>query len=188
MNRYLMVFLAVLLFSTAASAQTDGYIGLFADVDHTTWCGAAASIPGSFTMYIYCLPRADGTFCAEFMLNYPNDPTIITGAGNFDPAMPIVMGDLATGVSACYAECRTGWLMIASQLIITTSTNQGIISIAPHPEAGGPNFTECEGLRPIYVAKIFNSLYINYDPAAPECSETATAEMTWGAIKSMYVE
>ena len=36
-------FLAVLLFSTAASAQTYGYMGLFTDETHTSWCNSAAT-------------------------------------------------------------------------------------------------------------------------------------------------
>jgi len=181
-----MIFLAVLLFSTAASAQSQGYIGLFADDTHTSWCGTAATIPGSFTMYIIMLPRADGTKSIEFMLTYPDDPTIIASSESWDLDY-LVMGNLASGVSAVISECQFGWKVVATQLIITTSTNQGIISIVPHPTAGGPWMCECEGLRTEYRAVAFTNLYINYtDGVDPECSETATAERTWGAIKNMY--
>ena len=184
-----MVFLAVLLFSTAASAQVNGYIGLFADDQHTSWCGSAASIPGNFTMYIFALPSQDSTYCVELMLSYPADATIIGGPATWDPTMPVVMGDLATGVSACYAECKAGWLMVCSQMIITTSANQGIISILPHPTAGGPNFNACAGSRPVYDATIFNNFYINYvDGTDPECDETASASASWGAIKGLYAD
>jgi hypothetical protein len=189
MKKYLMVFLAVILFSTAASAQTQGYIGLFADATHTSWCGSAASIPGNFMMYIFALPRADGTFCFEFMLDYPTEATIIATGESWDAAMPVVMGNLASGVSACYAECRTGWQMICTQLIITTAATQGVISVVPHPSAGGPNMNECLGIRPIYPAVAFTNLYVNYtDGVDPECSETGTADVTWGAIKNMYAD
>jgi hypothetical protein len=189
MKKYLMVFLAVMLLSTAASAQSQGYLGLFADVDHTTWCGSAASIPGSFTMYIYMLPRADGSGCAEFLLVPPADPTIIIGSATPNPDNSIILGDPLMGVSFCYTVCQYGWTIVYTILVIDTAGNQNMIQLAPHPTAGGPNLTECPDPRPVYPAVIFNNLYINYtDGVDPECSETATATRTWGAIKSLYVE
>ncbi len=186
MKRYLMIFLAVLLFSTAASAQTRGYIGLFADDTHTSWCGSAASIPGSFTMYVFILPWADGTKGVEFMLDYPEEASIIATTETWDPDY-LVMGNLGSGVSGVITDCQFGWNVIATQMIITTSAAQGVISVVAHPTAGGPNMNECEGDRPIYPAVAFTNLYVNYqDGVDPECSETATAERTWGAIKSMY--
>lgn len=188
MKRYLMVFLAILLFSTSASTQTKCYICLFADIEHTTWCGSAATIPGSFMMYVYILPIADGAYAAEFMLNYPDDPTIMAGGETYHSDISLVMGDLANGVTVGFNECKTDWFMIASQMIVTTSTNQGIISIAPHPTSGGPSYADCGEFRAKCPATMFNNLYINYAPGAPECSETAAAEMTWGAIKSIYID
>jgi hypothetical protein len=184
-----MIFLAVLLFSTAASAQTQGYIGLFADVDHTVWCATPAAIPGNFNMWIYALPKADGTFCAEFKLEGPADPTLILASMTPNPGNSIILGDPLTGVSLCFVECQLGWTWIYQVLVVVLSANQNTISIAPHPTAGGPNFNECTGIRPVYPAVIFNNLYVNYTVGVdPECSETATAPASWGAIKSMFSE
>ena len=190
MKRYLMVFLAVLLFSPAVSAQPNGYIGLFTDIDHTSWCGTAATIPGNFNMYIYALPRHDGMFCAEFMIQMPDDPTLMMATATPNPGYSIIMGDLASGVSFCFLECQTDWVWIYTVMMVVTSTNQNMVQIAPHPEAGGPWFANCvEPIRPMYEPVVFTNLYVNYENGVdPECSATATAEMTWGAIKSMYVE
>jgi len=185
-----MIFLAVLLFSTAVSAQTSGYLCLFADEGRTSWCASAASIPGNFTMYIYALPRHDGMFCAEFMLQMPADPTLIMATTTPNPNNSVIMGTLDTGVSFCFDVCQNDWVWIYTVLIVDTGGNQNTISVAPHPTAGGPSFANCVlPDRPMYDAVIFNNLYVNYtDGVDPECSETATAESTWGAIKSMYVE
>lgn len=189
MKRYLMVFLAVLLLSTAVSAQTNGYIGLFADVDHTTWCATPASIPGNFNMWIYALPRADGTFCAEFMLQGPADPTLILAGMTANPGNSIILGDPLSGVSLCFPDCQFGWTWIYQVMVVVMSANQNTISLVAHPTAGGPNFTECSGDRPIYEAVIFNNLYVNYTNGVdPECSETGTAPASWGAIKSLYAD
>ncbi len=190
MKKYLMVFLAVLLFSTAVSAQTQGYIGLFADVTHTSWCASAASVPGSFNMWIYCLPRSDGLKCAEFMIQMPADPTFFIGGSTPQAGSSIILGDPATGVSFCFSECQTDWVWLYQFLMVDTGGNRNMVSIVPHPTAGGPNFSNCVlPDRPIYDAVVFNNFYVNYvDGTDPECNETATAPASWGAIKSLYAD
>jgi hypothetical protein len=190
MKKYLMVFLAVLLFSSAASAQTQGYIGLFTEEAHTSWCASGHAVPGNFTMWIMVLPEANGTFCAEFMIEMPADPTLIFATTTTHPdASAAIIGTPTTGVSFCYLSCHTGWTFVYSVLMIDTAGNQNTVRIVPHPSAGGPNFTECVGNRDIYPAVIFNNLYVNYtDGVDPECEATATASASWGAIKSLYAD
>jgi len=190
MKKYLLVFLAVLLFSTAVSAQTDGYIGLFADDTRISWCKSGDAFPIIFEMYIFCLPRADGMFCAEFVVNYPADPTVITATVTAGAGISIVKGDLAAGVSVCYLECQNDWVWPFHQMIVLQSANQNVITIGPHPDTGQILFANCvEPMRPVYDAVVFTNLYLQYvDGVDPECSATATAELTWGAIKSMYSE
>ena len=190
MKRYLMIFLAVLLFSAAASAQTNGYLGLFTDTERTSWCGAADPIPGNFNIYIYALPNTDGMYCAEFMLQMPDDPSLFVGMLTPNPGVSIIMGELVSGVSFCFLECQTDWVQIYTVMLVTTSANRNVVQIVAHPEAGGPWFANCvEPMRPMYPAVVFTNMYVNYENGVdPECSETATAEKTWGAIKSMYTE
>ncbi len=190
MKRYLIVFLAVLLISTAASAQTNGYIGLFADETHTSWCASAATVPGPFTMYIFCLPRTDGTFCAEFQLLMPEDPTLILGTATPQDGYSVIMGALVDGVSFCFLDCQNDWIWIYSCLMYDTGGNQNSIGIGPHPQSGDILFNSCTPPQfDIYSAVVFNNLYVNYvDGVDPECDETATAERSWGAIKSLYAD
>jgi hypothetical protein len=190
MRKYLMVFIAVMLASAAASAQTQGYIGLFADVDHSSWCTSAASVPGNFNMWIFVLAKEGGTFGAEFKLQMPDDPSLIAGTKTPHPdASGAILGDPLTGVSFTWLSCQEGWTWVYQYLMIDTSGNQNIVEIVPHPTAGGPNMVECSGTRPIYPAVIFNKLYVNYtDGVDPECSETGTSSKSWGAIKSIYAE
>jgi hypothetical protein len=185
-----MVFISLLLLSTAAAAQTNSYLCLFADMEHTTWCAVPASIPGSFNMYIFALPNEDGLYCAEFQLIAPSDPTVILASYTPHPNMSIAQGHPSTGVTFCYLDCQRDWVWVYTVLVVVQSSNQNIIELAPHPQAGGPNFPSCiEPGRPINIATIYNKLYINYvDGIDPECDETATAEKTWGAIKSLYTQ
>jgi hypothetical protein len=183
-----MFFLAVLLISTAASAQSDTYLCLFTDAEHTTWCGTAPSIPGPVTMYIFQLTKPEGSQCAEFRLIYPDDPDLSTLMPDYSDEINITLGELDEGISIGYDGCKVGWFLIASQMIITYSTTQFEISIVPHPVAGGPSYCGCETGFPKRDMTGWNSLYINYDPSAPECSETAVAETTWGAIKAIYAD
>jgi hypothetical protein len=194
MKRFLMVFLTVILLSTAASAQIRGYLCLFSDVDHTEWCASAATIPGSFTMYVYMLPKVigspeDGSFGAEFMIEYPDDPTVLVLAESYNGAeIPVVMGSFAAGVSLGFDACKTDWFLIATQMIVTQTANLNTIYIRPHPTSGGPSLADCGELHAKYDATVFNNLYINYDPGAPECGETATSEASWSAIKTLYTD
>jgi hypothetical protein len=190
MKKYLMVFLAVLLFSTAVSAQTQGYIGLFSDDTHTSWCASAASVPGNFTMWMFALPKEGGATCAEFMIQMPADPSLIMATLTPHPdASSAIIGHPTSGVSFCWNLCHEGWTWIYSALMVDTSGNQNTIALVPHPTAGGPNFTECDGDRVIYPAVIFNNFYVNYvNGVDPECDETGTAPASWGAIKSLYTE
>lgn len=193
MKKYLIVFFAVLLFSTAASAQTHGYICLYVDAARTSNCtsGAASETEAFFTnMYIFFLPRADGMFCAEFIVNYPADPMVIAGAVTPGAGHSIVKGNLSTGVSVCYLECQTDWVWGFSQMLVLRSMDKNMITIGPHPESNAILFANCvEPYRPIYDAVVFNNFYLQYvDGVDPECGGTGTEEKSWGAIKTMFVE
>jgi len=190
MKRLLMIFLAVLMAASAASAQTSGYIGLFVDDTHTSWCGTGfgEAVP-LLNVYVFGLPRAGGTFGAEFMIDFPDDPTMITAGATFANDPTVILGSLSTGVSLGYDSCITGWFLIATQPMYTTSANRVVVQIVANPSSGGVFFTECEGIRPVYDAIVFTNVYINYENGVdPECAETGTAESSWGAIKSMYSE
>ncbi|MDD3643284.1 MAG: hypothetical protein PHQ19_07485 [Candidatus Krumholzibacteria bacterium] len=190
MKRIVLIAAIVMMAASAAHSQSQGYVCLFVDDARTSYCAAP---PGAYpllvNMQIWCLPRADGTYCAEFMIDYPDDPTVIAATVTPDPTFTIVLGSLATGVSACYGECKTEWTKFFTQLIVCQNANQNMISVVNHPGTGEILMTECTGIRPTYPAVAWNNLYLNYtDGIDPECGFTATEDKTWGAIKRMYGE
>jgi hypothetical protein len=175
--------------ASAAHAQSQGYLCMFTDDTRTSYCAAPAGPPLIVNVQIWALPRYDGTYCAEFMVSYPADPTVIAATVTPDPTFTVVLGDLATGVSACYGECKIGWTKLFTQMIICQNANQNIISIVANPASGGIYFNECAGIRPIYPAVAWNNLYLNYtDGIDPECGYTASEDATWGAIKRLMNE
>lgn len=189
MKRIVLIAAILMMAASAAHAQSQGYICLFADDARTSYCAAPAGPPLIVNMQIWCLPRFDGTFCAEFMVDYPDDPTVIAATVTPDPTFTVVLGDLATGVSACYGECKIGWTKFFTQMIICQNANKNMISIVPNPASGGIYFNECVGERPIYPAVAWNNFYLNYiDGTDPECGYTAVDESTWGAIKRLYTD
>jgi len=187
MRKALLIVAVAILVSSAAQAQTNGYIGLFTDDTRSSWCGTGTT-PYPVEMYIWCLPNVDGMRCAEFMIAYPADATVIPATVTQNPDLALVMGNLADGVSACYAVCVTEWNWVFHQTIYVTGPNQNMIQIVENPQSNAILFNDCvEPDRPVYDAIPWTNLYLNYvDGIDPECSQTSTRESTWGAIKSLY--
>lgn len=187
MRKVLLIAIAALMITPAAHAQTSGYIGLFAGETRDSWCGSGTP-PYPVEMYIWCLPSVDGMRCGEFMIAYPSDATVIPATTTPNPELALVMGSLPDGVSACYAVCKNEWNWLFHQTIYVTGPNQNLLQIVENPESNAILFSSCvEPDRPVYDAIPWTNLYLNYvDGVDPECSQTATREASWGAIKSMY--
>ncbi len=101
-----------------------------------------------------------------------------------------VLQDSKTVIKNCIIKDNVMFNGVLKELMVDTGGNRNMVSIVPHPTAGGPNFTNCvlPG-RPVYDAVVFNNFYVNYvDGTDPECNETATAPASWGAIKSLYAD
>jgi hypothetical protein len=173
-----------MLIATVANAQPPvGYIGLFADVDHTTWCVTGAGFY-PFNMYIWCLPSYLGQICAEFMVCYPANVIQSTVTWN-DPIISVSLGDLPSGLSVCFDPCQTTWFWIANQAMYCTDPTQTYIYICPHPDVGVYQFANCEPGYPTEPCIALTHLFINYTAGDPECETTGTEDASWGAIKSM---
>lgn len=189
MKRILLITALLTLAAPAAHAQTQGYVCLFIDDARTSQCATSATFPMITNMHIWCLPRFDGSYCAEFMIDYPADPTVIAATVTWNPALTVVLGSLNTGASACFFDCQTTWFKPVSQMIICQNGNQNMLSVVPHPLSRGIYFASCIEPRDQYPAVPWNNLYLNYvDGVDPECTYTAVAESTWGAIKQMFRE
>ena len=108
--------------------------------------------------------------------------------GGLVPVLDFVAQD---GTFTVNVPLKPNALNVLSVTAIDTAGNQNTIMIAPHPLSGHVYFANCDddSGRPQYEAVVFNNFYVNYtDGVDPECNTTATAERTWGAIKSIYSE
>jgi hypothetical protein len=185
----LILFLAVtILFSAAVEAQTDGYVGLFADTLNSSWC-ISGTPTYVVTMYIMCLPSINGMYAVEFRLIYPEGGFLIPAAVTINPNYNVYTGDVTTGIQISLADCFTDWMWAAQQTLIVTGATQGEITVVEHPGSGGIHMVDCGYDRERYVAKAFTKLYINYqDGVDPECDQTPVSGSTWSKIKTMYTE
>jgi hypothetical protein len=179
LKRLVLLTFALLLLSGAAFAGPTGYMGLYADADHTV---CEVINPGGFypfELWIWCLPSDLGQICAEFMICYP--PNVITSTVTFNtPIISVTLGDLSTGLSVCYVNCLWDWNWPAHQLIYLTDTTPAFIEICPHPDVGVYQFANCEPGYPTEPILILNHLALN------QSCVIGTENVSWGAIKSLY--
>jgi hypothetical protein len=183
MKKILLLWLALLLISSSASAQ---YIGLFTSDEHCWWCVHDLFwVP--VEMWIICLPGPSGQICAEFMVDYPDNVIQSTVTRNDDIIGP-ELGDLASGIGVCYVHCQYNWHWNYHQTLYVTDDTKTRCDIVPHPDLGVYQFTNCNPsgyeLEP---CKILTHFLLNYEPGVdPECDYFATEESSWGAIKGIF--
>ncbi|UCF06849.1 MAG: hypothetical protein JSV33_07450 [bacterium] len=185
----IVIVAAIVLIAGAATAQLppQGYIGLFTDEAHTTWCVTGTPFY-SFDMYIYCLPSDQGMICAEFAISYPTN--LIQSTVTPSDSISVALGSLPDGMSACVLNCQWDWIWIFKQFLVVNAADKTHLEIIKHPDPLIPaiQFANCNPGYPEEPVVVFTNLYINYNAAEPECGEPGTKSSTWGAIKSMYRE
>ena len=178
MKRTLLLSAALLLVSSLAFAGPVGYMGLYADVDHSV---CEVINPGGFlpfTMWIWCQPSDNGQMCAEFSIAYP--PTVIQSTVTPNAALiSVTLGDLLNGMSVCYVGCQHDWNWPFKQMNYLTDTSPNYITINAHPDTGEISFANCLEGFPMELAVVTNHLALN------QPCEIATEEASWGAIKGM---
>lgn len=179
MKKALLLGVALLLIASVVSAQLppQGYIGLYADDNHSSWCINAT---GSQTMYCFVLPPEAGMKCIEIstVLSSANI-AVFSPIYNDDVAQP-VMGGVPGDLAACFNSCWGEWVMaFSATLFIMAPTPESVVLEA---FTGSPylKILDCAGLE--VEALPMTYLYTNTDP----CPGTANQESTWGAIKNMY--
>jgi hypothetical protein len=170
--------------SPAFAGHHWGYIGLFADELHSSWCATGVGFY-AVEMWIWCVPNVvEGTICSEFRVCYPANVIQSTVTWN-DAIISVSLGDLPSGLSVCYIMCQWDWYWIAHQALWVTDPTMTIVYICVHPDTGEYSFANCTPGYPMEPCIIYTNLYLNYGPAEPECLGTATQSASWGAIKSM---
>ncbi len=181
MKKLLILGIALLLISGNAVAQGGyGYIGLFVDDMHSTWCTTASS----FDMYVWCLPSTNGMMGFEHAISYPGNiiPSTVTSNSS---VISVCMGDLSSGISCGLNACEEDWIWTHKQTLFVTDGVQTNIEIIEHPDVGAYQFTNCEDGFPIEACVKFTDIMVNTDPTSPSCVR-GTGEESWGAIKSLY--
>jgi hypothetical protein len=179
MKKALLLGVALLLIASVVSAQLppQGFIGLYVDDAHTTWCIEGT---GSFTMYCFVLPTVDGMKCIEIktVLSSANI-AVFSPVYNADVAQP-VMGGVPGDLAACFNSCWGEWVQaFSATLFIMAATPE---SVTMEPFTGSPylKILDCTGLETEALPLTY--VYTNY----AECPGNANQESTWGAIKNMY--
>lgn len=180
MKRILLVMVMVVLVATTVSAQLppQGYYGLFFDTNRTTWCYTGA---GMVTFYLFCLPPESGLDCVELKLTPPSGYFIFNEVYHVDVMQP-VMGNLPSGLAACFGNCWYEWIQVASATIAIADLNPNEVIIEPFPGSPYPKILDCLVPANETEAIPWTHLYTNY----AECPGYAVRESTWGAIKNMY--
>jgi hypothetical protein len=185
MKRTLLLVL-VLLFAAGSVSAQEGYIGLFADDTHSSWCATGVGF-WPVEVWVMCLPGALGQICAEFMVCNPANVITSTITWN-TPLISVTLGDPDTGLSVCYVECQLNvWHWVYHRLYYVTDPTQTYIYICPHPDVGTIQFANCTPGYPTEPCIRYTNFYLNSAPPDDEeCTVTATETASWGAIKSMY--
>lgn len=191
MKKCLLFALALLFVSSAVYAQPPvGYIGLFADDARSSWCAYGTTPYYPVTMYIFCLPSVNGQFCAEFAIDYTDDPGIIKAGVTNNSHVSVALGDLATGMSVCFLTCQTDWHWAMSHSLFINTSSKREIRIVEHPGVVPPavQFAYCPVGSPMEPCIILSSLFINSQATDPECLVLGNTPATWGAVKSLFAE
>ncbi len=174
----------------AAGAQLPpvGYIGLYTDEFHDTWCANGVGLY-PVNMWVWCLPSERGMMCAEFAISYPIN--VIRSTVVWNPEIPIIVDppDPSVGVSICFLNCKWDWTFWFYQQLWVVDPTPVHAEIIKHtdPYVLDIQFANCDPGYPVEPVRKYTNLYINYDPGSSECSGTAVESRSWGAIKRLVV-
>ena len=110
------------------------YFGLYTDETHPSSC-VEEVIAYSVEMWGCALPSTVGIMCIEFAIAYPLDYDIIPSTVTLHPNLVAVLGDLESGLSACYSACQMDWNWVFHQNIwVFPDASPAWVEIIPHPD------------------------------------------------------
>ncbi len=167
MNKRVSLVLVLLMSLPCGLLAADhGRIAIYADEARSV---SDVFFPGSihqFDIYIFCLPGEDGLMCAEFAVDYPGN--VITTQATGNPGLSVSLGDLESGMSTCFLDCRDDWVWTHVQTLFLTDGTPSRIEIVPHPASGEYQFTNCLPGFPIEQVLYSNPLFLNETFVADE--------------------
>ena len=81
------------------------------------------------------LPSTVGIRCIEFAIDYPLNYDIIPSTVTLNPELNAILGDLESGLSACYSACQMDWNWVFHQtFIVLPEATPSWVEIIPHPD------------------------------------------------------
>lgn len=189
MKKVLLFAAALMILSSAASAQLDGWLDIFADsldsgghIQKESCLYPAAMRYVPVDVYIIARPPADGLMAIAFRIVMP-EPCAMLVQEDLHPDVNLTMGDYYMGMRLSFATCQTAPALLVCHLMWLTidcpwSTDCQTIVLVPY---GG---LLCAEGYPPFVAAHCCDVYLNCIDYP--CNPIATKEESWGAIKSMY--
>jgi hypothetical protein len=175
-----VIVCSCIMIANPSAVIATGYIGLFADDYHGSWCVTGEGFY-LVEMWVWCLPSENGLICYEMGVDYPSNviQSTATWNNNINPCVG------CTKYSLCFIWCETYWVWPWHQTLYVTDSEKSVIEITVHPDWGILSFYNCEEGYPAEPCTPYTSLYINYSPSDPECQATSVEARSWGAIKTL---
>lgn len=162
------IIIATCCYASTGIAQPVGWIGLFADDSHNSWCVAGEGFY-PVEMWVWSYPSANGQMAAEYGIAYPANVIRSTITVN-EAIVSNVFGDLPQGVTVWYSECQYGWTWNIHQLIYVTDATKTYCEIVPHADTGSYQLASCLEGNPFGPCYLITHLYLNYESNEPECT------------------
>ncbi|MDD4858416.1 MAG: hypothetical protein PHD74_10000 [Candidatus Krumholzibacteria bacterium] len=184
MKRTLLLVLALMLVAAPSFAQIPdtAYVGLYTDVDHTTWSATYSGVTTTVYMYIFWVPGPDGLQAAEWAISYPSN--ILQGTITKDADIASTLGTMQAGIAVSMYTCHAGgvWYWTHKVRLFLQDAEQSTIEIVANPTVIPPvyDYSACTLGYPRKPVKRATNLCMNWS------CETATQSATWGAIKSLF--
>lgn len=179
MKKVLLAVTALLLVAGSSFAQSPdtAYVGLFTDVNHTTWNVSLVTTPTPFYMYIFWLPTDAGMRAAQWAISYPSDDIVTAATVTSDADITVTMGNLVDGIAISVGTCHPGgvWYQTHRQRIFLYTADVAAFEIIANPTTIPPSYkmSSCELGYPKYPVIRYTNLCVN-----STCT-TATQGKTW---------
>ncbi len=190
MKKVLILVAALMILSSAVSANPGGWLDIFADAGHETWCLTPPPVQYiPIMIYFFARPPADGFRATECKIVIPDPCASITSVV-YHPNMNLAFGEWTTGMSLSFDVCQTAtWVLCAEIQVLSLacawSTDCQEIQLLPRDDSGFRGFATCATGFPPEAAEHQINVYLNCDP----CPDfVATESRSWGAIKDLYSE
>ena len=179
MKKALLLGAALMFIASASSAQL---IGLYSDLDHTTWYADTPTAGTVVQVYVFGAPTAEGMSCLELSTELVGDASYFLLAATWHPdVVDPKMGSFPGGnLGACWGGCKDDWTWLISAGILMQSNDPLTIEVGIFTGSPYPKMLTCDGTE--IEAYPSTNFCINYvcDPI------NAVEESSWGAIKNLY--